>query len=45
MDLKKSNYTKEKWEKFLKGEVTLVIPADTEIIVVPDAGKEMTAIS
>lgn len=42
MDLKKSNHTKEKWEKFLKGEVTLVIPADTEIIVVPDAGKEMT---
>lgn len=42
MDLKKSDHTKEEWEKFLKGEITLVISADTETIVELDAGEEMT---
>lgn len=42
MDLKRSDHTKEEWEKFLKGEQTLVIPANTETIVELNAGEEMT---
>lgn len=42
MDLKKSDHAAEEWEKLLKGEMTLVIPPDTETIVELDAGEEMT---
>lgn len=42
MDLKKSDYTKEEWMAFLKGEKELTISSHTEVIVELDAAEEMT---
>ena len=42
MDIKKSVFSADEWEAFLRGEKELTIPAGTEEIVEIDAGEEMT---
>lgn len=41
-NLKKSAFSKEKWQGFLDGNQSLVIPANSEELVEIDAGEEMT---